>query len=135
MRSVQVWAVPPALPPGAAASKALPAPHTHADGTLLLASQRAAATPPTSVAASSGASDAASSDGEAGEVLREQQQTQQQAQQQQLQQPQAPWRVVQSLREFGGGRIKQLTVAHERSMLLCLAGALPPVAPAAQMAC
>ncbi len=33
-----------------------------------------------------------------------------------------PWRVVRSLREFGKGRIKQLVVAKERSMLLCLAG-------------
>ena len=32
------------------------------------------------------------------------------------------WAVVQSLRGFATGRIRQLTVAHERSMLLCLAG-------------
>lgn len=34
---------------------------------------------------------------------------------------QQPWRVVQSLREFGAGRLRQLAVARERSMLLCLA--------------
>ncbi|PRW34079.1 glycoside hydrolase isoform A [Chlorella sorokiniana] len=32
-----------------------------------------------------------------------------------------PWRVVRSLREFGKGRVKQMVVAKERSMLLCLA--------------
>lgn len=37
-------------------------------------------------------------------------------------QQEQPWRVVRSLREFGKGRVKQLVVAKERSMLLCLAG-------------
>ncbi|KAL4436979.1 hypothetical protein ABPG75_004118 [Micractinium tetrahymenae] len=44
---------------------------------------------------------------------------QQEAQQAQQQQPQ--WAAVQALRGFGKGGVKQLVVARERSMLLCLA--------------
>ena len=96
------------------------------DGTLLLASQQPRG--PSSTGASrqasgtpaggstpaggtpqagtpQGGSEAGGSDTEAEGVPREQ-----------------PWRVVRSIREFGMGRVKQLVVARERSMLLCLAG-------------
>ncbi len=78
------------------------------DGTLLLASQRRRVLSSSSLAAS---------DAEGSSVVT----ATSTASQAPSQQP--PWAVVQSLRNFGKGSIRQLQVARERSMLLCLAGA------------
>lgn len=83
-----------------------------ADGTLLLVSQRRRVPSSSSLAASDADGSSASAGTDAAQA----------AQQAPGQPP--PWAVVQSLRNFGKGQIKQLQVARERSMLLCLAGVL-----------
>lgn len=114
-----------------------------ADGTLLLASRRPAGS---SARGKAGGSDDGSEAEEGGNARgafagtlssqvgqpSQAQQGQpgqpvpQERQQQEAQQPQQrgqQWAATQALRGFASGGVKQLVVARERSMLLCLAGA------------
>lgn len=96
----QVWGI------HAAPTRSLPRSPAHTDGTLLVASKQ-----PSKDSSSSAASQPPASDGGGATEAAA------------PPPPPAPaaWRVAQTLRQFGEGRIKQLAVARERSMLLCLA--------------
>lgn len=96
------------------------------DGTLLLASQRATSSSPagSSTSVGNGEETNAASRSSGGHLGASSQGPDAPAGQQQQpggQKAHAQWVVTQSLRGLATGRVKQLVVARERSMLLCLA--------------
>lgn len=104
-----------------------------ADGTLLLASPRPAGSSARSEGGRPEGGSEAGQDGgtpagslplQGGQLPEGQPFQQGQQQQQEQQQGEQQWAAAQTLRGFGQGGVKQLAVARERSMLLCLAGAL-----------
>lgn len=115
---------------------ALPHAPPDADGTLVLASPRPAGSKPGRQESSREAEGRGSAGGTSAgnrstqdelQLPIQQEQLAQQGQQQQQdeqQQGEQQWAAVQALRGFGQGGVKQLVVAGERSMLLCLAGAM-----------
>lgn len=90
------------MPPALLAASSLPL-QPPTDGTLLVASQQ-----PPKDSGSSSSVEPPGKDGSEGGAA-------------EAPPPVPAWRVAQTLRQFGDGRIKQLAVARERSMLLCLA--------------